>query len=120
MLRKYANLVCNAVAKWSDAAVDHQTTVAVTHRPRAMAAMGDQAIVTADSEKDIESTATGGSSDKVSPQSGERLYLMLSCISDPEISYLASQNRPTKNKIGVHQRFILCEFRSSASSAYSN
>ena len=46
-----------------------------------MAAMGDQAIVTSDSEKDIESTATGGSSDKVSPQSDGKLYLMLSCLS---------------------------------------
>lgn len=37
--------------------------------------MGDHAIATSDSEKDIESTATGGSSDKVSPQSDGKLYL---------------------------------------------
>lgn len=37
--------------------------------------MGDHAIATSDSEKDIESTAIGGSSDKVSPQSDGKLYL---------------------------------------------
>ena len=104
--------------------VDHQTAtpwrIEGSWKPKTMAAMGDQAIVTTDSEKDIESTATGGSSDKVSPQSGGKLYLMLSCLFDFESGnsiFGASQSRHKNAKTSVHQRFTLCELCSSARSA---
>lgn len=75
MLRKHAILVRNAMQCMISLIVYKRSRLwitkrlrrnALTHRRRkakTMAAMDDRAIVTTDSEKDIESTATGGSSD---------------------------------------------------------
>ena len=132
MLRKHAILVRNAMQCMISLIVYKRSRLwitkrlrrnALTHRRRkakTMAAMDDRAIVTTDSEKDIESTATGGSSDKVSPQSGGKLYLMLSCLFDFESGnsiFGASQSRHKNAKTSVHQRFTLCELCSSARSA---